>query len=75
MELRRKCSCVTSQDTGSAIFDDMDYVGFMRELAKRRGDECGRPWAEGFREVKTYPTLGSWELLPAFIPAPLDGPE
>jgi LmbE family N-acetylglucosaminyl deacetylase len=77
MELKEKMLlCHESQDAWlRAIYDDMDYVSFMREHAGRRGEECGRRWAEAFRDVKSYPALGSWELLPSFIPAPPRQPE
>lgn len=77
MELKEKMLlCHESQDAWlRAIYDDMDYVSFMREHTQRRGEECGCRWAEAFREVKTYPALGSWELLPDFILAPPGGPK
>ena len=40
--------CHESQDSWlRAIFDDMDYVKFMRELTGRRGDECGQAVGRG----------------------------
>jgi len=62
--------CHESQDTWLRHFVGMDYVSFMREHTRRRGEECGRPWAEAFREVKTYPAVGSSELLPAVVHPP-----
>jgi len=68
--------CHESQDSWlRAIFDDMDYVSFMREHTGLRGEECGTTWAEAFRELKTFPPVGSWELLPNFVPAERPGPE
>jgi LmbE family N-acetylglucosaminyl deacetylase len=67
--------CHQSQDSWlRAIYDDMDYVKFMREHTGRRGEECGRAWAEAFREVKTYPAVGSWEMLPGVVGPPTERP-
>ena len=56
--------CHQSQDLWLRHFAGMDYVSFMKEQSSRRGEECGRAYAEAFREVRTYPVVGSWELLP-----------
>ena len=48
---------------------------FMREHTGRRGQECGRAWAEAFREVKTYPAVGSWEMLPGSSALRPSGPD
>lgn len=56
--------CHASQAGWLDEFFGMEYVEFMREANLRRGRECGVQYAEGFRELKTFPVMGTQELLP-----------
>ncbi len=49
-----------------AIYDDASIADLMDANATARGAAIGVAQAEGFREVKTYPRTGSFNLLPGF---------
>jgi LmbE family N-acetylglucosaminyl deacetylase len=49
-----------------AIYDDASITDMMDRNAAIRGAAAGVGFAEGFREVKTYPRTGSFALLPGF---------
>jgi LmbE family N-acetylglucosaminyl deacetylase len=65
---RRMLLCHQSQDTWlRAIYGDHTSItDMMTDNAKARGLAGGYPYAEGFREVKTYPRTGTYALLPGF---------
>jgi LmbE family N-acetylglucosaminyl deacetylase len=60
--------CHESQDTWlRAIYGEHTSItDMMTDNAKARGLAGGYPYAEGFREVKTYPRTGSYALLPGY---------
>ena len=65
---RRMLLCHESQDAWlRAIYgEDTSITDLMTDNAKARGLAAGCLYAEGFREVKTYPRTGSWAVLPGF---------
>lgn len=58
----------TSQnDWLQALFgEDATLKNLMLTNAKARGLKAGSEYAEGFREVKTFPRTGSFDLLPGY---------
>jgi LmbE family N-acetylglucosaminyl deacetylase len=44
--------------------DGIDFLDFVRTVAKFRGLQCGAPYAEGFRQCMTWPRLATRRLLP-----------
>jgi LmbE family N-acetylglucosaminyl deacetylase len=52
----------------------MDYAEFMRSHARQRGIEAGCLFAEGFREIRTFPATGGPSLLPGARAAENAGP-
>lgn len=60
--------CHQSQDSWMrAVYgDDTSITDLMLDNGKARGLAAGVPYAEAFREVRTYPRTGSWNLLPGF---------
>jgi LmbE family N-acetylglucosaminyl deacetylase len=44
--------------------DGIDFLDFVRTVAKFRGLQCGAPYAEGFRPCLTWPRLATRRLLP-----------
>jgi LmbE family N-acetylglucosaminyl deacetylase len=60
--------CHDSQDAWlRAVYGDhVSITDLMETNAAARGSASGVPFAEGFREVKTYPRTGSFALLPGF---------
>lgn len=62
---RRMLLCHESQDKWMrAIFDDVSITDMMEKTCAMRGAAIGVPFAEGFREVKTFPRTGNFGLLP-----------
>ncbi len=61
---RRMLACHASQDVWLQAIYDMPAVAMMERLSSQRGVVAGCRFAEGFREVKTYPRTGSQALLP-----------
>ena len=49
-----------------AIYDNASITDILEKNAALRGAAAGVPFAEGFREVKTYPRTGSFAMLPGF---------
>ena len=50
-----------------ALFgEDATLKNLMLTNAKARGLKAGSEYAEGFREVKTFPRTGSFDLLPGY---------
>lgn len=64
---RRMLLSHESQDAWiRAIYDDASITDILEKNAALRGAAAGVAFAEGFREVKTYPRTGSFALLPGF---------
>jgi len=61
---RRMLACHASQDVWLQAIYDMPAVTMMERMSSQRGLVAGCRFAEGFREVKTYPRTGSQALLP-----------
>ena len=57
-----------SQDTWLRALYDMPATSLMERMASQRGIAPGVAFAEGFREVRTYPRTGSQALLPNLAP-------
>lgn len=57
---------VSQDDWIRAMYDDASITEMMDKNASIRGAASGYGFAEGFREVKTYPRTGSYRLLPGF---------
>lgn len=65
---KRMLLCHESQDSWMrAVYgEDTSITDMMIDQARSRGHAAGVRYAEGFREVRTYPRTGSWALLPGF---------
>jgi len=62
---RRMLRCHASQDTWiRAIYEDASITDLMERVSGLRGSVADCGFAEGFRELKTYPRTGSPALLP-----------
>jgi len=61
---RRMLACHVSQDAWLQAIYDTPAVAMMERSSSQRGVVAGCKFAEGFREVKTYPRTGSQRLLP-----------
>ena len=44
--------------------DGIDFLDFVRTVSKFRGLQCGKPYAEGFRQCTAWPRLTTERLLP-----------
>lgn len=44
--------------------DKIDFLDFVRTVSKFRGLQCGVKYAEGFRQCRAWPRLGTKRLLP-----------
>jgi LmbE family N-acetylglucosaminyl deacetylase len=64
---RRMLTCHASQDVWLKAIYDMPAVAMMERASSHRGVVAGCRFAEGFREVKTYPRTGSQKLLPGLV--------
>lgn len=65
---RKMLLCHQSQDIWMrAIYgEDTSIADMLTDNARARGLAGGCTYAEGFREVKTYPRTGTFALLPGF---------
>jgi LmbE family N-acetylglucosaminyl deacetylase len=65
---RQMLLCHQSQDTWlRAIYGEHTSItDMMTDNAKARGLAGGHVYAEGFREVKTYPRTGTYAVLPGY---------
>ena len=65
---RQMLLCHDSQDSWlRAVFgEDTSITDLMRDNSKARGLAAGCAYAEGFRELKTYPRTGTFAVLPGF---------
>jgi LmbE family N-acetylglucosaminyl deacetylase len=62
---RAMLRCHESQDTWiRAIYEDASITDLMERVSSLRGAVADCGFAEGFRELKTYPRTGSPALLP-----------
>lgn len=62
---RRMLLCHESQDAWiRAVFDDASILDLMEKIGAQRGTTMNCKFAEGFREVRTYPRTGGYALLP-----------
>lgn len=57
-------SCHQTQIKWLLEHDKIDFLDFVRTVAKFRGLQCGVPYAEGFRKCVTWPRLTTKRLLP-----------
>ena len=56
--------CHESQVVWMRDHDNLEIADFVRGLAQTRGQQCGAPFAEGFRTAKIWPRLKTYRLLP-----------
>jgi N-acetylglucosamine malate deacetylase 1 len=58
-------NCHESQVKWMYDHDGIDFLDFVRTMAKFRGQQCGVAYAEGFRPCLTWPRIPTSRLLPA----------
>ena len=58
-------NCHESQVKWMRDHDGIDFLDFVRTVAKFRGQQCGAAYAEGFRPCLTWPRIPTTRLLPA----------
>ena len=61
---RDMLACHKSQNDWMLELYDETPTEIMLKQSKFRGLNCGYKHAEGFRQIKTYPQTGSYDLLP-----------
>ena len=61
---RDMLACHKSQNNWMLELYDETPTEIMLKQSKFRGLNCGYKHAEGFRQIKTYPQTGSYDLLP-----------
>lgn len=57
-------NCHVSQVKWMHDHDGIDFLDFVRTVAKFRGLQCGAAYAEGFKQCQTWPRLTTKRLLP-----------
>jgi LmbE family N-acetylglucosaminyl deacetylase len=57
-------NCHESQIKWMRDHDGIDFLDFVRTVAKFRGLQCGAAYAEGFKQCLTWPRLAANRLLP-----------
>jgi LmbE family N-acetylglucosaminyl deacetylase len=57
-------NCHESQIKWMYDHDGIDFLDFVRTVAKFRGQQCSVAYAEGFRQCLTWPRLSAKRLLP-----------
>lgn len=57
-------NCHESQIKWMLDHDGIDFVDFVRTVAKFRGLQCGAAYAEGFKPCLTWPRLAAKRMLP-----------
>jgi LmbE family N-acetylglucosaminyl deacetylase len=57
-------NCHESQIKWMHDHDGIDFLDFVRTVAKFRGQQCGAAYAEGFKPCLTWPRLAASRLLP-----------
>jgi len=60
----RMNDCHASQIKWLYEHDGIDFLDFVRTVSKFRGLQCGKPYAEGFRQCQAWPRLTTERLLP-----------
>lgn len=60
----RMNECHQSQIRWLYEHDGIDFLDFVRTVSKFRGLQCGRPYAEGFKQCQAWPRLTTARLLP-----------
>lgn len=58
-------NCHESQIKWMRDHDGIDFLDFVRTVAKFRGQQCGASYAEGFKQCLTWPRLTTKRLLPS----------
>lgn len=58
-------NCHVSQVKWMHDHDGIDFLEFVRTVAKFRGQQCGASYAEGFKQCLTWPRLTTKRLLPS----------
>ncbi len=63
---RKMLTCHESQNAwvSDVVGKGLDLGDIMEKNAAARGKQAGMAFAEGFREVKTFPRMGTSDLLP-----------
>ena len=63
---REMVACHASQNAwmSDVVGESFDMVSSMEKQAKLRGGQAGTVFAEGFREIRSFPRMGSADLLP-----------
>ncbi len=63
---RKMLACHESQNAwvSDVVGKGLDLGDIMEKNATARGKQAGMAFAEGFREVKTFPRMGTADLLP-----------
>lgn len=61
---RRMLACHESQLKWLKDHDNIDVMEFMEVVARTRGFQCNRPYAEGFRQADVWPRTSSNRILP-----------
>jgi len=56
--------CHQSQIKWLYEHDGIDFLDFVRTVSKFRGLQCGKPYAEGFKQCQAWPRLTAERLLP-----------
>ncbi|WP_409344909.1 PIG-L deacetylase family protein [Paenibacillus sp. MBLB4367] len=65
MDLKiRMNDCHQSQIKWLREHDGIDFLDFVRTVSKFRGLQCGKPYAEGFKQCQAWPRLTTERLLP-----------
>lgn len=60
----RALDCHASQVKWMLAHDQIDFLEFVRTVARFRGLQCGAAYAEGFRSCQTWPRLTTRRWLP-----------
>jgi LmbE family N-acetylglucosaminyl deacetylase len=60
----RMNDCHKSQITWLRDHDGIDFLDFVRTVSKFRGLQCGKPYAEAFKQCQAWPRLTTERLLP-----------
>jgi LmbE family N-acetylglucosaminyl deacetylase len=61
---RQMLACHKSQLKWLKDHDNIDVMEFMEVVARTRGFQCNRPYAEGFRPADVWPRTASSRILP-----------
>lgn len=57
-------ACHESQIKWLLEHDNIDFIDFVKTSSKYRGQQCGVPFAEGFRQCLSWPRLTTKRYLP-----------